>query len=466
MSGSPKWSRYEVSSAVRAEIAQEVEMDMAEARRVTTEYRERLLRELRQRRAAAPAQTRAATPAGSAARPTGSTRRPSLPAAQAVQAAAKLSPAVQAPVVASSRSAVSGAPAVQAASQASTTKRAPGVASSRSVGSVAPAVQAAPEAFTAGQAPVVAPSRSVGSLAPAVQAPGVASSRSAVSGVAAVAHCVSGVEEGVRVLGADSAGLVGCAIGVAPAGQTASVAIEEGIRSLSALGALGSAGVAVGSAAGVEDRWQCVVDELHATVLSRASEDLVARHCGHEVVELGEAIARVQECAPSADVVAETVSIGTRLAELDAAAREREEARRIRDYVAQGILSVLGSMGFTVTQPLSTECSDDPSESVSFCAARPGRGAIAVSVPLSGEVWYNVGGGYVARAGRSAEGAVVRSCDEAEETIVEMQRAVAQHFAVHLDEPMWEGKQVKPRERTAVDTPTDSHGHQQGGNGR
>ena len=112
-----------------------------------------------------------------------------------------------------------------------------------------------------------------------------------------------------------------------------------------------------------------------------------------------------------------------------------------RQYIVQGILEVMGQMGFVVQQGSPTlEHPDVPSSATTIHAVRLGGGAIAVSVPQEGEILYDVDG-FPKRTETRGDGTTIRTCDEAEQEIDRMHEAMRDAFGIEMGELVWEGKE-------------------------
>ncbi|MBX9681631.1 MAG: hypothetical protein K2X38_22980 [Gemmataceae bacterium] len=111
-----------------------------------------------------------------------------------------------------------------------------------------------------------------------------------------------------------------------------------------------------------------------------------------------------------------------------------------RQYIVQGIVEMMGQMGFVVQQnSLALEHPDVPSSATMIHAVRIGGGAIAVSVPQDGEILYDVDG-FPKRTETGGDGATVRTCDEAEQEIDRIHEAMKDAFGIEMSELVWEGK--------------------------
>lgn len=112
-----------------------------------------------------------------------------------------------------------------------------------------------------------------------------------------------------------------------------------------------------------------------------------------------------------------------------------------RQYIVQGIVEVMGQMGFVVQQNSpALEHPDEPNSATMIHAVRIGGGAIAVSVPQEGDILYDVDG-FPKRTEMGGDGTTVRTCDEAEQEIDRMHEAMKEAFGIEMSELVWEGKE-------------------------
>lgn len=123
-----------------------------------------------------------------------------------------------------------------------------------------------------------------------------------------------------------------------------------------------------------------------------------------------------------------------------------------RDYITQSIVTTLQEMGFSILS-VDDEHSGHPATAKIFRAAAAGR-AINVSVPIEGQVWYDVDGYQKATVASVADGTPTAICDEAEQVLTEMHTALQNEFGVQMSEVTWQGKDPNRIARTATDLPT------------
>ena len=122
-----------------------------------------------------------------------------------------------------------------------------------------------------------------------------------------------------------------------------------------------------------------------------------------------------------------------------------------RDYIARSISSTLSDMGFVVAEPVEEHPGHPATASIVHAATVSGK-AIAVSVPVEGQVWYNVEG-FVKTVDAAVGGGQAAVCDEAQEVIEQMHDALEHEFHVQMGELKWEGKDPKRKLRAAKSVP-------------
>jgi hypothetical protein len=148
-------------------------------------------------------------------------------------------------------------------------------------------------------------------------------------------------------------------------------------------------------------------------------------------------------------------SLADKAAGLEADIVARANAAQIkadqRDYIAHGIRSTLAEMGFVVGE-LSEEHPGHPASAVSFSAVNElGRG-INVSVPVEGEVFYDVDGYHKSTVSKVGGGNAA-VCDSAQQVLEEMHDLLEDGFQVQMSELMWEGKDPERILRQADELP-------------
>ncbi|XZO02554.1 MAG: hypothetical protein ACM65L_01800 [Microcoleus sp.] len=109
-----------------------------------------------------------------------------------------------------------------------------------------------------------------------------------------------------------------------------------------------------------------------------------------------------------------------------------------RDYIAKSIAETLAEMGFFVNEP-QLEDSRYPNAALILKAATNSGKGISISVPVEGEVWYDVDG-YSKTTEAAVGGGTAAVCDEAEKVLTEMHDRLGAEFGIKMSEVTWEGK--------------------------
>ena len=136
-----------------------------------------------------------------------------------------------------------------------------------------------------------------------------------------------------------------------------------------------------------------------------------------------------------------------------AQAQELQLKEDRRQYIVQGIVEVMGQFGFVVQNGYpALEHPGAPGSATTIQAERIGGGAIAVSVPQEGDIWYDVAG-FPMRTETTADGQTVRSCDEAEQEITRMHEAIREAFGIETSELRWDSKDPDRIRKTAERLP-------------
>ncbi|MBD2773066.1 hypothetical protein [Iningainema tapete] len=123
-----------------------------------------------------------------------------------------------------------------------------------------------------------------------------------------------------------------------------------------------------------------------------------------------------------------------------------------RDYIADSIAQTLQEMGFNITfhQP---EHPDHPASAMILGASTHTGKGISVSVPIAGQVFYDVDG-YVKHSVITVDGNTAAICDEAEQVLTEMHTALEDKFGVRMGEVLWQGKDPNRVLRQAEQLPS------------
>ncbi|WP_226586405.1 hypothetical protein [Microseira wollei] len=122
-----------------------------------------------------------------------------------------------------------------------------------------------------------------------------------------------------------------------------------------------------------------------------------------------------------------------------------------RDYIADSIAQTLAEMGFNITFD-QKEHPDHPASAIILAAATNTGKGISVSVPIAGQVFYDVDG-YLKHSVTTVDGNTAAVWDEAEQVLTEMHEALEDKFGVKMGEVLWEGKAPKRILRQANQLP-------------
>lgn len=141
-------------------------------------------------------------------------------------------------------------------------------------------------------------------------------------------------------------------------------------------------------------------------------------------------------------------------AEMVATANAAQLKADQRDYIADSIASSLQELGFNIVyrQP---EHADHPASAIILGAVTHAGKGISVSVPVDGEIFYDVDG-YSKQSVAVVGGGQAAVCDEAEQVIGEMHEVLAAEFGVQMGELEWEGKNPQRQLRQAEHLPRSS----------
>ncbi|MEL7039568.1 MAG: hypothetical protein AAFO04_28750 [Cyanobacteria bacterium J06592_8] len=125
-----------------------------------------------------------------------------------------------------------------------------------------------------------------------------------------------------------------------------------------------------------------------------------------------------------------------------------------RDYIADSIAETLQEMGFNITFHQSEHPDHPASATILGATTQTGKG-ISVSVPIAGQVYYDVDG-YVKQSAATVDGSGTAAvCDEAEQMLTEMHAGLEEKFGVKMGEVLWEGKDPNRILRQADRLPTN-----------
>jgi hypothetical protein len=131
-----------------------------------------------------------------------------------------------------------------------------------------------------------------------------------------------------------------------------------------------------------------------------------------------------------------------------------------RDYIAASLRQVLENMGFIVGKSRE-EHEGHPATALLLNAVNAQGQGLSVSVPVDGEVWYDVDG-YALSTESKVGGGTAAVCDEAEAVIDELHEALEQEFEVRTGELMWENKDPQRILRSADELPRSGDAEDRG----
>ena len=173
-----------------------------------------------------------------------------------------------------------------------------------------------------------------------------------------------------------------------------------------------------------------------------------------QAVALAELEALVQATPAGSDAPVVMEKVRERAAAIVKAASEAQFRADTRDYITASIARSLGEMGFVVSEPMA-EHPDHPATAKVFQAASASGKSVLVSVPIEGQVWYEVDG-YTKTTSASLGGEVVLACDEGERLLEEMHARLDAEFQVEMSEIWWDGKDPNRLLRRADSLPATS----------
>ncbi|NEO54682.1 MAG: hypothetical protein F6K54_17310 [Okeania sp. SIO3B5] len=185
-----------------------------------------------------------------------------------------------------------------------------------------------------------------------------------------------------------------------------------------------------------------VVGQIQEVVTGLKADPVVMRWHSHSIAELEGELQRANQALTSEefDLPAQILA---KLKEKEKQIIEEANTAQLkadkRDYITQSIVTTLQEMGFSILS-VDDEHTGHPATAKIFRAAAAGR-AINVSVPIEGQVWYDVDGYEKATVASVADGTPTAICDEAEQVLTEMHTALQNEFGVQMGEVTWQGKE-------------------------
>lgn len=188
--------------------------------------------------------------------------------------------------------------------------------------------------------------------------------------------------------------------------------------------------------------------ELHALIVGLQADPMVTRWHRHGILRLG---AEIESVAGSEQATSFLEAANRRAATMIAEAKAAQLKADQRDYIARGIMQSLAGMGFLTTEP-TAEHPEHPATAQIVRAANAAGKSIAVSVPVEGEVWYEIDG-YMKTTETTLGGETALACDEGEKVLNEMHARLNQEFQVETGEIWWEDKDPQRLLRKAESLP-------------
>ena len=194
--------------------------------------------------------------------------------------------------------------------------------------------------------------------------------------------------------------------------------------------------------------------DLQAMIAGLKADPVVMRWQAAAVAQLQAEINAAQEAIAQGWVQREIAQLSEyrqRNQTIIETANEAQMQAERRDYIADSIAQTLEEMGFNITfnQP---EHPDHPASAIILGAATNTGKGISVSVPIAGQVFYDVDG-YMKQSVTTVDGNAAAVCDEAEQVLTEMHSALEDKFGVKMGEVLWEGKAPKRILRQANQLP-------------
>jgi hypothetical protein len=186
---------------------------------------------------------------------------------------------------------------------------------------------------------------------------------------------------------------------------------------------------------------EAVEGELLAFLVALQADQVFMRWQGYRWAELQAYVTKAKAAIASeqfeqvADILNALRSQSSQmLAEASAAQLKADQ----RDYIVNSIAQSLEAMGFGIVH-CQPEHPDHPASAIVLAAANNAGKGINVSVPVEGEVMYDVDG-YPKSTAAAVGGGAAAVCDEAEQVLNDMHAALEAEFGVKMGEVMWEGK--------------------------
>ncbi len=198
------------------------------------------------------------------------------------------------------------------------------------------------------------------------------------------------------------------------------------------------------------------IGEIQEIIAGLKADPVVMRWHSNSVSELEQELEQANQALESdqfdipSQILAQSKEKETRIIKEANAAQLKAD---IRDKITQSMVATFQEMGLNILS-VKEEHPGHPATAKVFRAVAAGK-AISVSVPVEGEVWYDVDG-YQKATEASIDGNAVATCDEAEQVLTEMRSVIQSKYGVEVGEIMWENKDPNRNTRTAKDLPSST----------
>ena len=203
-------------------------------------------------------------------------------------------------------------------------------------------------------------------------------------------------------------------------------------------------------------RCRAALDEVVDRLDGLRSDAVVSRWCPAEIGRIAHSLSLAEDAFHArryGDVTIVAAEITRAVDDLMKRAMEIQLEEDRRQYVVNGIIQALGQLGFVVqTGSPALEHPGVQSSSVIIQARRVGGGAVAVSIPQHGDIWYDVDG-YPKRSEGTWDGQVLASCDEAEAQLTRLHEVINEEFGIETDGLHWHGKDPERLRKQADQLP-------------
>lgn len=182
--------------------------------------------------------------------------------------------------------------------------------------------------------------------------------------------------------------------------------------------------------------------ELQALISGLKADRVVFSWCPHLIAELEQLQTQIQGLIELEDFqqpLQILTQAQTQSENIIKTASEAQLKAEQRDYIADSIAQSLEEMGFNLVYR-QAEHPDHPATAIILGAATNSGKGISVSVPVEGEIYYDING-YTKTTSTNVNGGVSPSCDEAEGAIEELHSLLQAEFGINMSELWWEGKE-------------------------